>query len=853
MSNQSEVVGVIRVDLQADKAIRDLKIATAEQKKYTEAVIDSRAPAAIATIGRQFAQTNRSAEDLLETLQAIGASESEIKDNVDQFHALTKAAKETAAAVEKVAVAEKKVEIAATATNKAQAVSSGGGGDGVSKLDRGFSTVERFAGSLGASGVNQVTGIAGDALGVGQALTGVGASLTTVLIAAAPVAAIIGGITLALKLFQEQADKATIAIKENYEEQRKQTELAIQNRDVARTKSSEQNKQDIDDLSKDIDDYGKMLKDLRDARADVDKAYADLGSSFNPIQRSNLGAQGQELDKQIAATRAKLDELDTQFQNNTLALPPLIKAHEDETAALNAKRDAILATIAVEDKEAQRQIENATLIRSGSSEGVKATLAGIGDQVKAFSEELLNLQMGEQSEDTAKKIEWLKAQLADLSDRSRDLTFNILPVIKAREAETLAAQKQAQAIDAAAKAADLFAQDTLKLRDLDTARAKQLADQARDASRNRQVSALEDRINAAKAVEAEQERGKKVIALREKAGQDELDAAAKNADEIKKTNADFLAESMKAQLTFQTEQLRAEEDYGTQRKRQLRDLTASLSELAARGDVSGFISTQRSGVNSLQDNAEDQSTAARRRTEDFQRENDERTKQRDQRLQEIQQSFAAETAQRQQNLQQQLAQEAEAGKARILQSAVLEKQLSELREQFAAEDAARTLADQKANYEAQRQALLDHQKEQAEIIRKGTQPVIDAAGRLVKTVGDELNRAIANLKAGQQMARTGVSGGSKMHDVGALYTQPTTLLSSFAEKPGMGDAVIPFRQSEGLMPALDRIMQRYGGSQGSSAPVNVYVTTGSVASQQDLADVKSAVIAGVNMAKSRGK
>jgi hypothetical protein len=87
-----------------------------------------------------------------------------------------------------------------------------------------------------------------------------------------------------------------------------------------------------------------------------------------------------------------------------------------------------------------------------------------------------------------------------------------------------------------------------------------------------------------------------------------------------------------------------------------------------------------------------------------------------------------------------------------------------------------------------------------------------------------------------------------LNALGGLYTQPT--IAGLGELPGYGDAVIPFRQSEGVLPALQKLLAASGGAD-DGPPVNVYLTTGSVATQEDLKRVTDGVTRAVRAARGR--
>lgn len=839
MMSDNEVVGRIKIELTGDqKVIQQTKALAAEQQKFIQAATDNRPAAAISSLGKQFAAAGHTLDDLNAALETFGASQDEIKANTDEFKHLTKAAKEAAVQVEKVAAAEKKVEIAATTNSKrviglnetpqAGVSVSRGGGQGFAGV------VQRAAGGVGLGGVAEISGAIDDIGDLAKASTEAGLSAGKTALALGVAGLALGAIALAVKIFSDNLDAGAKVVQQAVDG------LGVYYNAIQSGTSGS--------IQKQLDAAQAQKKLLDDQIATIENARAKAVSGNDVIGKAAFFAadvlgklpKTDELATQAAKAQAEIDGL-------TRALNSSEVAANNAAAAYEAESKAIIDSITEQANQTLRQRRELAGLEGQSSDSLTKRASGLKDEIKATTEYLNTLQStGEPSEELDRLINQAMLDLQIMNGTLNQIEKSALPAAKANEA-------YAKSLEESKKAADEYAANSRSLISLEQQRAKLEEDRARTDSRNIKISALEAQIGAAKEVEAAQEKTQKIVDLRKKAGVEETAAVAKYADEAAKVNREFMQNELAEITSYRKAEERATDQYATERKRKLEDLTASLSELASKGDVAGFVRAQRAGVTDINRGAEDFGTEARQRAEDFRDGVRQRQQEREAKLADLQASFVAERQARQANLAEQIAQETEAGKQRVLRSVELEKQLSALKEQFAAEDFARQRQQEDAAYQEQVKALTERNKQLAAQIAKSTDPVITAAGRLVKTVGDELNRAIANLKAGQQMARTGVSGGSKMHDVGALYTQPTTLLSSFAEKPGMGDAVIPFRTSEGLMPALDRIMQRYGGNQGGSAPVNVYVTTGSVASQQDLADVKSAVIAGVAMAKSRGK
>lgn len=822
--SDNEVVGKIKIELAGNEQVSaKLKALRDEQKRLLDTIAQT-----AKQYGAESDQAKQAKKAAFDVTQKLSIEErrfaAEVKKANEELKAQEKFAKNAGAAAAEAASKARAASSAPSVTVSGTTTTSGRG----TAISAAAQNAGQAIGSVAAGDIGgAVQNLAQAGAEATPALAAAGVSIATMTAAALIAAPAVIGVGIAVRSFLGYIQDGQQGVENGI--------VTLNNYFSAQALTTTQIKEQIK---------------LREQEASANEGIKKV------LEESIALARSQGIPDVANPAVAQLEELQKKLNTGYSALLGLNDALGSTAVAANDAAEALKKAQAEQikalDERAQREMRDASLIRNvreGSTAALKETIAKLSDQIHAASNELFELQsIANPTEETTARIAELKKQITDLSRDSYHLSQNIYPVVDAREQEAVALRKQKEALQDAIKSADEFAANSRKIADVEKSRATQLEDRARTDSRNAQVSALESQIAAAKELEAQEQKSQKIVSLRKKAGEDEADAVRKYGDELRKANADYMAESLKALASFQLEQSRSEEDYARERIRKLQDLQSSLSELAAKGDVSSFISTQRSGVRDLQRGDEDFGVESRRRLEDFRLENEERIRQRDERLRELQNGFVAERSARQANLQEQIAQEQEQGKQRILRSAELEKQLSDLREQFAIEDVARQRAVEDAAFAEQMKVLRDRQKEIGNQITKFADPVITAGKKLFDDTSKAIVDAYARIRAAAS-GRTSVGGSAKMHDVGALYTQPTTLLSSFAEKPGRGDFVLPFNTNEGWRPMMERLLAQGGGGSSGGGSVVVNITTGDVATASQVEAVKQGVIQAVRMAR----
>jgi hypothetical protein len=430
-------------------------------------------------------------------------------------------------------------------------------------------------------------------------------------------------------------------------------------------------------------------------------------------------------------------------------------------------------------------------------------------------------------------------QLAVLKDLHTAVTGTLLQ-------NALAEERRLKVIKDSTSAIEEATQIRQSISDLQKQQSEVLEERRRADDRNAQVKALQDRIATAKAVEAEQERTARLAKLRADAVKQEGADRAKLNTNVKKLNDNFFANELKAHAEFRLSEQRINDKAALERVRKLQDLEDELSDLAAGGDVVAFIRAQRQGLKDINRTDEDQGVERRQRLEDFQLQRQEAADARNAQVRDLLASFEEDRRVRQQENAERINQEIAAGKTRVTQSALLEQQLADLREQFAADDLARTRQREDDATRTQLEALRKRQAELAPQIAKGADLLANSAVKFLDQVSggvvSMINR-IRNATTAQTQSKgtpPKLKGGIPLNFEGGIYTQPT--IGALAETNGYGDMVIPFRQSEGFYPALERAMRTAGGGGGRAATFTFNYTVGDVATETRLREVQHQIV-----------
>ncbi len=735
---------------------------------------------AIDDVTRQFAKMGQGVRDANTALQQmraalkdIGASEDEIRRATQQFGVLSKAAREGGAPGAR-----------------------GGGGAGFEIGQRAIQA---------GAGIGGLSGVANDVLDIANSF----ASLNPALIAGTVATA---GLGIAINALNQAFAEGKKRIDDEIAARRQIAEA------VTGGQTTEAAARSMGELIEKQQIIADQLAFLKERYGDVGSAGHRLNVSMAPIS-----AKFDELQKELITNQLAIDEYGRALGKNAFAANDAKKAAEEQAEAQKKAADEARRLAEQEKRLAeQRQVQGAQrgiqltlemqrLQREGSVKDIEDRKKRLAEEIRLTEATLTELSGNDAATETfTNHLRELKNELTGLNDIN-------LAQVRDREAS----QQRLQAISDLASAQQQLAA-------LENNRAGELEAFAREESRRGQIEALERDILAARERERVAEQETKITDLRTEARRKETDETRKYAADAAKVNADFLSEQLKRFEQFRLNETRATEDYNRERARSLEDLNRELVDLAAEGDVAGFIGRRRSGLTDIRRRGEDFATEGQRRLEDFQRENSEAEQQRIQRLNDLRAAFLAEQALRQaeQALRQvelttRIAQERQAATVRVQDSARLEKALQELRARFAEEDRRRLYAERERAYRdqlVQLQTFANRARSILQLLVASTNIIPTGAGRVINARGQAIT---ANA-------------------TGGLYSQPT--LSILGEKKGITDAVFPVRQGEGI----DRALTRAFAGAGAAGGLTVYVTgnnIGRVVSEEQLEDM------GINILK----
>jgi hypothetical protein len=582
-------------------------------------------------------------------------------------------------------------------------------------------------------------------------------------------------------------------------------------------------------------------KQIEGQRAAVQRQIAQINQAADEVARNNPlnpvirlaaeAARGQflgDLNKQ-------LESLATAAQQNALAQDRLRQSLDDGTVAANnaARLEQVLReTRLAQNVQAERTTvqlyqDLAKAQREGGAKAIQARIDSLRDEeraIKAGLERLNRIPTGQLREDEIQLIAQFTSRLAEIQQVIANTERDILPAAQARDREIEVMERQRRVQEALARQRERDLQQAIQiagqLKQLDAAfqekqrlKAEESAIQAR---RDSEAAEFQARIERAKeaeraaAVQAriadiERDTTRRITDSRAKFAQESLKAAQRFNEQRAKLERDFMRSELEALNKFRLSEARRTEDYYRDRNRRLEDLQSQLTELAAEGDVAGFIAAQRAGERDLRRAAEDFDVTGRRASEDFLREREEARRAFEERLADLRNNYAQERAERQRALQEQIAdiqranqeriaQELDSLVKRISESQRIEQEFAARRLQWQAEDQARRERLEREGYERQRAALIEQQNRLAPVVRQAFRPIEQGLIQVAQTA----QRVFSLLSGG----RPTIGGRIVANATGGIYTSPT--IGLLGERRGFGDIVLPFKQSEGIENALNR-------------------------------------------------
>lgn len=553
---------------------------------------------------------------------------------------------------------------------------------------------------------------------------------------------------------------------------------------------------------------------LRQRRREIEEEIASLQFLIDTMQaRAAVDENAAQLAEQYTS---KLKDLQTQQALLTDDIIAAAAAREAERVAIQAQIDSILQTIQLETQAAQ-------LLRDGAVAQIEQRIQAINDERAAIESSLPALrQLALTNEDAARQVEQLEARLRALGQEGEFLASSILPQVQIRERiEGIQAVQQAIA-DSEAKIIDI------RRKSLETL-----------------VSLEQKRIDALAQVETNRLAG------------------------IQKINDDYIKSEGKAFRDYRQREIEMLRDYQEQRLRILNDTEDAIFAAEQSNDVIALARARDEGLKQLRELDDQSSKQQRQLVEQFERESQARDEAHRERLSQIEvqaseaRAKAEENFQREQDSLRQQTQERISAEEAALQQTVTQLQdryrleqelvdgifagrgdqyiadnetyLEQLQQRHEAELAA---LDEKAAAEISLTQKMVSQKSQIE--QQGLQAFATAAGRVINTLLDGIQRQANQLIQQQQRAvqqsvqqvngavnnffggSSGSSGGAapqfRAFANEGIATGPTVALLGEKLPPGYAEGVVKFKLSDGL-PAS--IMNRAEGSAGDSVNINV--------------------------------
>jgi hypothetical protein len=546
------------------------------------------------------------------------------------------------------------------------------------------------------------------------------------------------------------------------------------------------------------------------------------------------------------------------------------------TATLEAQRNVsqqVIDGLTTEDAEAE--IERLNKLREDELQRIRDIESAYDDNINSLGLLGTALKVVDTREEAlVEQINKSKDAAADYEAQANALTRAIASGETAandaaQSEEELAASRQ-QAASAAQQLAQLEKQAIDLRASYDQAAGDRLVDEL-----NRQRDARED------AYRAEQQRAKQFNSAIEKAKEASNKRLAKLFDELNNLPLKRAQELRAAEVEAQEERADVIREYGEkskqdaedlnrelnkitasgekERKRILEDSADSINQAMATGDVEALLSAERDRDKALRRSVEDEADTAKERADNFEVERRREQEAFQKRLADIQAGLAKEQqairdsyAQRRDELKTAIEEEKTAIKAYIDESTAAflerEREIEEERrrqqqrrerdEAIAESRRQRDLNQQLTNLQQQANAItqVTYSTRELQVAARSLQATINSLRSATAAASRNSRDTAPRNSSSRSTPGRGASGPRfSAFATGGVIDELTYARMGEDARRGVYEAVIPFRKSEGIGPALDRMGIGGGGSREQFVfNITGQFTVGDIASKSEV-------------------
>lgn len=558
------------------------------------------------TLVSKIAEINRA-----NAIDKLGKDFGTLADKIDDADT---AAKLLAGRLAEVGASEAEINRAATVFSASQGSQDGsdGGGSGIGL--QGLRRTGSALTQLGLPGGNALTGlgdigqITKEFQALAQVIPGVAtvtAGLTPILggtaagfagvgLALAPIAAIVLAVSLGIKALSDELDRSEKAFKAELDALQAETDAKNKNIADAKTRTSEQNRQQAQDDQERFNNQEDLLTKLKAKKAEIDKEYADLGSNLDPLKRKDLSNKGTDVDKAITDAEQGLIDLGGSIENTVKVLGPEIDQREAEALAMKKEDDAIKARQQSIEESGKVEIEARTLAKTATEKQVQALLDSISVQRDALAQQAKDSQalFDETAEKAKNGDKAAAAALGEIGNTTKSYTDQIVILdarTKALTETTLIAAKANDAAIQAKKNAD----DEVKINDKLNSDLAAEDQKAADTRKSINSKLADDLVNIA------QKSADNAQAILDNLVKQEDDAALKlsRADATAKEKADF--DALQKQIDFQRTEAAATQKHLNDLKRIRDQANETEFEEGLDRDFAGISKTKRTAAQQI--------------------------------------------------------------------------------------------------------------------------------------------------------------------------------------------------------------------------------------------------------------
>lgn len=662
-------------------------------------------------------------------------------------------------------------------------------------------TVEQF-GNVGGSMQKMI-----------PALAGVNAGVVGTVAVLGPLILVLGAVAAAMKFWEE-------TLKKEAEEQTRATESTRIYYEAISTGSKESIQAQLEQQKVKLDTEKAILDSYQKQR---DKVFQDRQQRFG-------GDVFARLEEAAGADKVLIESLEKQKKavlDSQAAVDALSKAYNSNAAAA---RSAAQEATASTRKMIEDDLRNRQMIQQGNTESVRKAIEDRKAEIEILEKGIAKPGNRQAlSQDAINLNKELEKRIATLNNEVATLTTTVMPA-------TQQVEKLNKAIAESDRAFKQYEQTQKSLKTLneeitkmETERSKFLERQMADDLRQEQRKEIEKGYSEKIATARREEQIKQVKKQAADAG---IAAEIKGNEARAKLEQGYYDRTIKAYRDFHDAEAAEQDRASRERLNLLKQAEFDLKQLAAAGDVAGFVTRSQQAklqLDQLDSNNEAQTDLRKRQ---FDKETELAQQEYDQQLTDLQDSLDREAEARAKAAEERIQEIEEQALTSNTEAKRLEQELNDIREEWRRDDLQRQRDLEEESYN-ERLAL--QQKKQGELLQE--------AETFYDQWLDYLKQA-SDARLNKQEPQQPYAGGYEVEEyAGGLDKVP------YDQFPAV------LHRNEKVLTAQQAYDYENGGGASKGMTVNVYQTVGDVVTGRMLEEYQRTTVAGIRqgIGQARGR